>query len=327
MSTFICLGVGTMLGDAFLHLIPMSLGLHAHDHGGHGDHSSHSKEEEEDANAFVWKMLVLLVAIYAFYLVESMFALVSRLFHGNSVDDDGSDGGHGHSHHFVPEAQSSTNQKAIDRKRGRADTNPTNIANHGSATGNVNFGYDKDEESIADSEKSNEESVGKVKELKTGICGIPTVVWLVLIGDGIHNFVDGIAIGAAFSASLRTGLSTSIAILLHELPHEFGDFAIFIGSGLSYRKALLLNLVSAATAFVGFFLGVQIAVDERVQLWVMAITAGMFIYVGLVDMLPEVMHNKEAKKLSGFLAQNLGIWVGVIIMILIALYEEQLHFE
>ena len=86
----------------------------------HGDHSSHSKEEEEDANAFVWKMLVLLVAIYAFYLVESMFALVSRLFHGNSVDDDGSDGGHGHSHHFVPEAQSSSNQKAAKFPRHQA---------------------------------------------------------------------------------------------------------------------------------------------------------------------------------------------------------------
>ena len=78
---------------------------------------------------------------------------------------------------------------------------------------------------------------------------------MILVGDGIHNFVDGIAIAAAFSASLRTGLSTSIAILLHELPHELGDFAIFIASGIGYRKALLLNLLSALTAFIGFFLG------------------------------------------------------------------------
>ena len=85
--------------------------------------------------------------------------------------------------------------------------------------------------------------------------GIPTVSALVLVGDGIHNFVDGIALAAAFSGSLRTGLSTSIAILLHELPHEFGDFAIFIASGMGYKKALLLNLLSASMAFLGFFIG------------------------------------------------------------------------
>ena len=78
---------------------------------------------------------------------------------------------------------------------------------------------------------------------------------LVLIGDGIHNFVDGVAIAAAFSASLKTGWTTALAILLHELPHEFGDFAIFVNSGIGYKKALLLNLLSATTAFLGFFLG------------------------------------------------------------------------
>ena len=57
----------------------------------------------------------------------------------------------------------------------------------------------------------------------------------------------------------------------------------------------------------------------------MAITAGMFIYISLVDMLPEVMHNKESKTIMGFLSQNLGIWVGVIIMLLLAMYEDQLH--
>ena len=95
--------------------------------------------------------------------------------------------------------------------------------------------------------------------------GIPTVASLILVGDGIHNFVDGIAIAAAFSASLRTGLSTSIAILLHELPHELGDFAIFIASGIGYRKALLLNLLSALTAFIGFFLGKGLSDNDTVS--------------------------------------------------------------
>ena len=78
---------------------------------------------------------------------------------------------------------------------------------------------------------------------------------LVLVGDGIHNFADGIAIGAAFRASLTVGATTSLAVLLHELPHEFGDFAIFVASGLSVKKALALNLLSALSAYLGLFLG------------------------------------------------------------------------
>ena len=68
--------------------------------------------------------------------------------------------------------------------------------------------------------------------------------------------MDGVALAAAFSASTKAGISTSIAIFLHELPHEFGDFAIFIASGMGYRRALSLNLISGLTAFLGFFLGI-----------------------------------------------------------------------
>ena len=70
--------------------------------------------------------------------------------------------------------------------------------------------------------------------------------------------------------------------------------------------------------------GVQIATDKDIQLWIMAITAGMFIYVSLVNMLPEVMRNKQSKTLISFLAQNLGIWAGVGLMLMIALIEEKL---
>ena len=87
--------------------------------------------------------------------------------------------------------------------------------------------------------------------------GIPSVSMLVLVGDGIHNFADGIAIGAAFRSSLTIGATTSVAVLLHELPHEFGDFAIFVASGLSVKKALTLNLLSALSAYLGLFLGEQ----------------------------------------------------------------------
>ena len=74
---------------------------------------------------------------------------------------------------------------------------------------------------------------------------------LVLISDGFHNLVDGVAIGAAFMVSVEVGIATTLAILLHEIPQEIGDFALLVHAGFSRAKALLLNLLSAASAFVG----------------------------------------------------------------------------
>ena len=90
-----------------------------------------------------------------------------------------------------------------------------------------------------------------------------------------------------------------------------GDFAVFISSGLSYKKALSLNLVSACTAFLGLFLGVSIASDIRVRLWILAITAGMFLYVSLVDMVSlfhsRGMHFLPLNRVYSFASQLL-IW-------------------
>ena len=96
---------------------------------------------------------------------------------------------------------------------------------------------------------------------------------LVLVGDGIHNFADGIAIGAAFRASLTIGATTSAAVLLHELPHEFGDFAIFVASGLSVKKALALNLLSALSAYLGLFIGTLFIGFPLLQLLLVVVEA------------------------------------------------------
>lgn len=137
---------------------------------------------------------------------------------------------------------------------------------------------------------------------------------MITAGDGIHNFADGLAIGAAFSLSWKSGLATSIAVLCHELPHELGkqnmhshlnadgishfsfltsshcsrfspgDFAILLHSGVSVRRALLLNLGSAMTSFVGLYIALSVATDLATQQWIAAFIAGLFLYVGLADM-------------------------------------------
>lgn len=135
--------------------------------------------------------------------------------------------------------------------------------------------------------------------------------YMVTIGDGIHNFADGLAMGAAFSLSWRSGLATSLAVLCHELPHELGkyalvnekspslyqsdgiliglpsnpgDFAILLHSGVPVCRALLLNLGSAMFSFVGLYIALGVATDLATKQWIGALTAGLFLYVGLADM-------------------------------------------
>lgn len=125
--------------------------------------------------------------------------------------------------------------------------------------------------------------------------------WMIILGDGIHNFADGLAIGAAFSEDLMLGLTTTIAVGCHELPHEFGkyysifryfliiliflgDYAVLINSGFSHCSALFWNFISATTAFIGFFVGAAVSTNESTRQWIFAVTIGMFLYIALVDL-------------------------------------------
>ncbi|KAI4818380.1 hypothetical protein KUCAC02_011723 [Chaenocephalus aceratus] len=134
--------------------------------------------------------------------------------------------------------------------------------------------------------------------------------YMITIGDGIHNFADGLAMGAAFSLSWKSGLATSLAVLCHELPHELGDFAILLHSGVSVRKALLLNVGSAMTSFVGLYIALSVATDLATKQWIAAITAGLFLYVGLADMLPTMVHISNKRPWLMFLLQNIGLLSG-----------------
>ena len=111
---------------------------------------------------------------------------------------------------------------------------------------------------------------------------------MVIFGDGIHNLADGLAIGAAFSESYTSGLSTSIAVLCHELPHEVGDFAMLLKAGMSVKQAVCYNILSSFLAFIGMILGRFLGDLNFLTPWIFMATAGVFLYVALVDMIPEL---------------------------------------
>lgn len=160
-------------------------------------------------------------------------------------------------------------------------------------------------------------------ELPASISGM---VWRVIVGDGIHNFSDGLAIGVAFANSITGGISTSIAVLCHELPHEMGDFAMLLKKGVSIKRAVLFNCLSSVLSCVGMTIGIGVGNIGAASLWIFVGVAGMFIYISLVDMIPELtaLSDEEEHPWRKLLSQICGIMVGTGIMISIALYEEQM---
>lgn len=151
------------------------------------------------------------------------------------------------------------------------------------------------------------------------------VAFMVILGDGLHNLTDGMAIGAAFAVDPVTGMATALAVLCHELPHELGDFALLIQSGVSIRKAMFFNIVSSILGIIGMVLGLLIvSVNTNFVRWIYAGTAGTFLYIALADLVPEMARNGSGFK--NILSQVIGIFLGGVLMLLIGLYEDKLKF-
>lgn len=148
--------------------------------------------------------------------------------------------------------------------------------------------------------------------------GVHSMVYLTIIGDALHNFLDGVAIAAAFLASIPIGIATATAVIFHEIPQEIGQFAILVHGGWSRSKALTYNFVSALTAILGAFLVLifsQSATESPAAL--LAIGAASFMYVALSDLLPEL--NKEPRierSILQLLCMSIGIGTMVLLLVL-----------
>ena len=165
------------------------------------------------------------------------------------------------------------------------------------------------------------------KFLRWQHCHVPTsqehkhpVVALNLIGDAVHNALDGMIIASSFIVSPAVGFATTLAVIFHEIPQEIGDFGILIHGGLSVRKAMWCNLLSALAAFIGafivFIVGPQI---QNFSAYILPVTAGGFLYIAGSDLIPE-LHQHDAR-LSVSFGQLLCILLGIGVMALLTLIE------
>ncbi len=137
-----------------------------------------------------------------------------------------------------------------------------------------------------------------------------------LIGDAIHNFVDGALIASAFLVDWSAGVLVTIAVILHEIPQEITDFGVLLYAGLTRAKAILYNILIALTAIIGalafYYFGSQL---EQIITIVIAIAAGNFIYLATADLIPELHHDKERKSIF---YHSLWLLVGVAVIYLVS---------
>jgi zinc and cadmium transporter len=157
-------------------------------------------------------------------------------------------------------------------------------------------------------------------------CHIPTskshphpFVIMNLVGDAVHNFIDGLVIGASYLTSLPVGIATTIAIMLHEIPQEIGDFGVMVHGGVKRKRALLLNFVTALTAIAGTVISLSVgSYATAFKSFLIPFAAGSFIYIAASDLIPEL--HKETKPIISVL-QLVTLIFGIGIMYLFLFFE------
>jgi zinc and cadmium transporter len=143
--------------------------------------------------------------------------------------------------------------------------------------------------------------------------------WMNLAGDGLHNLIDGVVIAAAFSHSVELGLGTTLAVALHEIPQELGDFAVLVKAGFSRRRALFYNFASGLLAMAGALTFLLVPFDpETLERYALPVTAGGFLYIAAADLIPELHHHAGERRVSalalGGLLAGLAAMAGLLLL-------------
>lgn len=148
----------------------------------------------------------------------------------------------------------------------------------------------------------------------------PELVMVNLIGDSIHNFMDGALIAASYLSSPTLGVSTTLAVICHELPQELGDLGVLLHAGLGVRRAVALNLASAGTAVAGAVTTLLAgeAAGRQVSDVLVPLAAGGFVYLAAAELMPELQRDRSSRALA---AQLLWMMVGIGLMAALALLE------
>ncbi|KAK3267450.1 hypothetical protein CYMTET_23991 [Cymbomonas tetramitiformis] len=315
------------LGDAFLHQLPHAFQAgpgHAHSHG--ADHSWMDGIKEQSVG------LSVMFGILVFFLVEKLVR-----HHSPRPGEHRAGGGHGHSHGHI-HLRGPARHEPADPPREDAcatlatgsnfATPTTSIKSEGTmrrrsqrlqaklgsaqptCTGEVSSGPVSD----AEQEVTSSELCGDAFQPAAPDMQLHTAGWLNLVADAVHNFTDGMAIGAAYvSGGPLRGWSKTVFMLAHELPQEVGDYGILLGAGFKPLEALAFNFLSALVALAGTVLALYLGGDGGGSSMVEGFTAGGFIYIAAAGVIPEMQQEGLGSTLGQVLSMTAGTAVCVLI--------------
>ena len=307
--------VGGLLGDAFLHIIP-----HVH---GHEEHTFH----EEHSHDLSFGMSIL-AGIVSFFVIERLLQALT-----GDVGGEHSHGGGGadsDKKHDDDDGQHDDHHSSTTPSRRAAALAPRRSARLRKRAVSVS-GADALAAAAppAAAPAARARAAGDVKRgALDWLRGIKSAALLNIAADTVHNFTDGLALGAAFVHSKQLGVSTTLAVLLHEVPHEVGDFAILLSQGFSRRSAFLVQFVSAVGALAGCVAGLVLSgpgagagagAEAESPKWVLGVTCGGFIYIACVSVLPQLVQGEA--RLWQTIAETAAIGLGIGLMVLVTWFE------
>ncbi|XP_059170868.1 metal cation symporter ZIP14-like [Physella acuta] len=340
----VALAVGTLAGSGLLFLIPEAFHL-VHD----------------DDMSYIWKASAIMAGIYLFYFTEKIMRMINSRRENTNLkkkhDELATEGTLTTSFRRIPLdnsipgrdlTQIPSNIGGICSLQIHSNSSSYSISSQGTSLAGQQTPDTPDgnrETLLPDQSGDQNYPIIKTadKVHSNGHCHshhhhhaedeIAPVAYMIIFGDALHNFIDGLSIGSAFTQSIMTGVGVSVAVLCEELPHELGDFAILLNSGMKFKKAILYNFLSACTCYFGVMLGIVLGENTSSHEWVFAVAGGMFLYISLVDMMPEMntaAESEEGKKfgeMKTFMLQNAGLITGYLIMLILAIYGGSIEFE
>ncbi|OGM47378.1 putative ZIP Zinc transporter [Aspergillus bombycis] len=301
LSVMVAFAVGGLMGDTLFHLLPeIFLGE---------DSPDHVRFVMVEPNRNLLLGLGIMVGFFTFVAMDKTLRI--------ATGGEGHDHSHGHSHSHEPATAVTTGTSSTDTK----------------SSGDLKQRKSTKEQAVANPEAEKEIN----PSVKLG-------GYLNLIADFTHNITDGLAMSSSFYASPTIGATTTVAVFFHEIPHEVGDFALLVQSGFSKKKAMGAQFVTAIGAFLGTFIGIAVqelggshgaaaaadAAEGVVSgLWgtslqwgdmLLPFTAGTFLYVGTVSVIPELLETGKDKKveIKKTIVQFLAVALGAGIMLAIS---------
>eukprot|EP00731_Ephydatia_muelleri_P011738 Em0006g632a len=295
--------VSALFCDAILLLIPEMFGLGGEVHVTNfssGAAPAHSGIEG-DKTPFLWKACMVIAGAYTFYLLESLLRQCT-----------GEEGDHDHS--LLKPGHDSSLAVSSDSELEYTDSPPDKMSylttdSAGDPAVWHRNGYLEKKQVMTSYPFKVHSCVPNLAAKDTCSCLLSTppckwlkavkpLAWLIILGDGLHNFADGIALGVSISQGLSLGVSTAVAMIIHEIPHEL----VTLPSFSPLERTL-----------------------SRLTGWILGATAGVFLYIALVDLLPTLTHPKKGiSELCFFVLTNVGMVVTFVLLLLIAIYQEEL---